>query len=312
MNHLVPADYGIKAYKHVTTLQNWDQERYIACIRIAELYLANRFTDDAIFYFLESRKHDPERIEGVARAAQLLITKKKYSMAHNIIMQNKYYSKTFRQSKLYIDMEQYKSVIEYLGTITCFHTNEMTQGFKFALTVLSDTQCPINIRAATLCNLPLFERQLALHVQKSKNNLLSLLDTAYSVFKTFGSLLAQVPPRLFQAWNILETMALPILCAPTTLTAKPKTKKKPTPQIVLTMTTCKRLDLFTKTMRSILNTWQDAHLVDEWIIIDDNSSQEDVQSMRREFKFIRIIQKTPEQRGHRHSMNIIFKELERL
>jgi hypothetical protein len=31
--------------------------------------------------------------------------------------------------------------------------------------------------------------------------------------------------------------------------------------------------------------------------------------MRREFKFARIIQKTPEQRGHRQSMNIIYSEL---
>ena len=92
------------------------------------------------------------------RAASLLIDKKKYSLAHNVIMQNKYYSRSFRSSKLYIDMDQYHSILEYLGTITCFHMNEMTQGFKFALTALSDTKCPINVRVTTLCNLVLYEK----------------------------------------------------------------------------------------------------------------------------------------------------------
>jgi hypothetical protein len=113
---------------------------------------------------------------------------------------------------------------------------------------------------------------------------------------------------MYKAWTLLETLALPVLCAPTCYEPKKPKKKQPV-RIVLTMTTCKRLDLFTQTMRSILNTWLDIHLVDEFIIVDDNSSQEDIQAMRREFKFARIIQKTPEQRGHRQSMNIIYSEL---
>ena len=39
------------------------------------------------------------------------------------------------------------------------------------------------------------------------------------------------------------------------------------------MTTCKRFDLFEKTINSILNCF-DVENIDEWFLVDDNSSVE--------------------------------------
>ena len=76
-------------------------------------------------------------------------------------------------------------------------------------------------------------------------------------------------------------------------------------QITITMTSCKRYDLFYKTVSSFINCCLDIHLIDEWLAIDDNSSSEDRIKMMTDFPFIKYIWKTTENKGHPRSMNII-------
>ena len=77
------------------------------------------------------------------------------------------------------------------------------------------------------------------------------------------------------------------------------------PLVTLSITTCKRFDLFEKTMNSFLNCCLDLHLIGRWICVDDNSSEEDRQKMRENYPFFEFVMKTPEQKGHPQSMNII-------
>jgi GR25 family glycosyltransferase involved in LPS biosynthesis len=77
--------------------------------------------------------------------------------------------------------------------------------------------------------------------------------------------------------------------------------------IILTMTTCKRLDLFIKTINSFLNCCKDIDMIDKWIIIDDNSSLEDRDVMRYEYPFVEWVFKTKEQKGHANSMNMLLE-----
>lgn len=76
--------------------------------------------------------------------------------------------------------------------------------------------------------------------------------------------------------------------------------------IILTMTTCKRLNLFRQTVNSMINTWTDLPLVDQFIVIDDNSSYEDRVAMSSEYPFIKYILKPYADKGHLKSMNIIY------
>jgi hypothetical protein len=83
---------------------------------------------------------------------------------------------------------------------------------------------------------------------------------------------------------------------------KKKTNNK---KILFSITTCKRFDLFQKTINSLLTCFQDIHLIDKWICIDDNSSEEDRKQMQELYPFIEFVLKTPEQKGHYISMNMI-------
>lgn len=72
-----------------------------------------------------------------------------------------------------------------------------------------------------------------------------------------------------------------------------------------TITTCKRLQLFKKTMNSFINCCIDIDKIDRWICVDDQSSEEDKSEMKRLYPFFQFYWKTPDKKGHSESMNII-------
>ena len=74
---------------------------------------------------------------------------------------------------------------------------------------------------------------------------------------------------------------------------------------MITMTSCKRLPLFKRTVNSFINTCTDLHLIVRWVVVDDNSSSEDREEMSRLYPFIDFIWKSPEEKGHARSMNMI-------
>jgi len=76
--------------------------------------------------------------------------------------------------------------------------------------------------------------------------------------------------------------------------------------ITFTITTCKRFELFKETMYSLIRNIIDIELIDKWLCVDDNSSEEDRVKMRELFPFMTFIMKTPDEKGHAKSMNIIW------
>jgi GR25 family glycosyltransferase involved in LPS biosynthesis len=79
--------------------------------------------------------------------------------------------------------------------------------------------------------------------------------------------------------------------------------------VLLTMTTCKRLQLFTQTLNSIINTWLDLPIVNQFYVVDDNSSDEDRTQMCELYPWIDFKMKTIDERGHKESMIIIWNKL---
>lgn len=80
--------------------------------------------------------------------------------------------------------------------------------------------------------------------------------------------------------------------------------------ITITMTTCKRIDLFTQTVDSFLEFCTDiCEHVFEWIVVDDNSSEDDRKEMSDKYPFITFIFKTPDQKGHARSMNLLIESV---
>lgn len=81
-------------------------------------------------------------------------------------------------------------------------------------------------------------------------------------------------------------------------------------EVTLTITSCKRLDLFKITVNSFLNCCRDLTKISRWICIDDNSSEEDRVEMQRLYPFFEFIFKDESEKGHARSMNRLIGSIE--
>ncbi len=85
--------------------------------------------------------------------------------------------------------------------------------------------------------------------------------------------------------------------------------------VTLLTTTCKRFDLFQKTVNSFIACCLDPFRHDsririkEWIVIDDNSTEHERESMQEKYPFMRFIFKTPAQKGHARSLNLALRQI---
>jgi hypothetical protein len=82
--------------------------------------------------------------------------------------------------------------------------------------------------------------------------------------------------------------------------------------VMLTVTTCKRFDLFEQTINSMKKSWKDLESVDYFFCVDDNSSPEDRMKMQIQYPFFNYYMKSADEKGHRESMNIIWAKLHTL
>lgn len=86
-------------------------------------------------------------------------------------------------------------------------------------------------------------------------------------------------------------------------------KRRNVKLITFTITTCKRFELFQKTMNSFINCCTDIEKIDEWLCVDDNSSPEDRTRMKTLYPFINFYMKENNEKGHPKSMNIILEKV---
>ena len=87
---------------------------------------------------------------------------------------------------------------------------------------------------------------------------------------------------------------------------------RPVKQIILTVTTCKRFNLFERTVRSFLRSCVDLDWLTTFICVDDNSSASERVLMKKRYPFFKFIWKTKDQKGHCTSMQLLVQELQSL
>jgi hypothetical protein len=81
------------------------------------------------------------------------------------------------------------------------------------------------------------------------------------------------------------------------------------PLVTFTITTCKRYELFEKTINSFINCCIDIDKIDSWFCVDDNSNEQDRKNMREKYPFFEFYFKNSLEKGHVKSMNLIFEKI---
>lgn len=81
------------------------------------------------------------------------------------------------------------------------------------------------------------------------------------------------------------------------------------PVITFSITTCKRLDLFTSTMNAFTTHFKDHRLFCRWLCVDDNSPDDERLIMKERFPFMEFIWKSNKDVGHAISMQMIAEKV---
>ena len=80
--------------------------------------------------------------------------------------------------------------------------------------------------------------------------------------------------------------------------------------VTFTITTCRRFELFERTMSSFLHCFTDLDRIGRWLCVDDGSSADELARMRELFPFLELVSKGTGEKGHAGSMNALRARVE--
>ena len=304
---------AIEWYKKSLTLNLWIQERFICCMEIYEQYEKLKRAEEGLTYLVESYKYDSTRVECIYRLVKHYcihgppeVAYMYYTLIQDFF-ENKYLTGENNISdKLFAKKEEHDFYLPYYMVIVAERAKHLDVCGKMYDMIATQQYMYVGewwvrnlIHNVQFCmnNLPKnlgFLQRFLEYIAKLKMRGVTFEPNHYTIL---GKVIDTYRPLLTAESPLAKTLA------PTSTSAC---------KVFLSFTTCKRFDLFEKTMNSILNTWTDIDKVDYFFCVDDNSTQRDRSKMAKAYPFLHFHNKTKKEKGHRQSMNIIFDKLKEL
>ena len=292
-------EQSIEWYKKCLELQNWSQEKYVACLYIGDMYKNKGDSDSALKYWFKSAEYDGERIECITRAMSLLRETGQNLFVNALYHKYKNY-KHVLYGKLFLQAWSYESYdIEYNNSVSAFYINDKQSGYECCKKILE------NYKKINIVNLGLTMKNLGFYSDHMKTDT-AILDLFYLIDNIIST--ECLSQDTYNTWNTIFEIVRPKLTEPISFShtnGETETEIK----VFLSFTTCKRIDLFQQTVNSLLAHCSDISLVDYWYCVDDNSSEDDRAKMKELYPWITFYDKTIGEKGHRASMNLIYDKL---
>jgi GR25 family glycosyltransferase involved in LPS biosynthesis/tetratricopeptide (TPR) repeat protein len=295
---------AIAAYKKLLMMDAWAEEKYMACNNMYGLFSRSGRAEEAVPYLIDSVKYVPDRIECVLHLVRHYCGKGDYRVAYAFYTlvqdwyENKYVGQDLSQH-LFVDTAAFLFYLPYYVIICAEYTGHLDVAARMYQKIFA-----LNYQGAS-----------DWYIGNLYNNMQFCLDALPKTQEFLQAALHYRGRRRFSPGQeaafarVIDAYRDVMTKTPVTI---PILKNKERPRIFLSVTTCKRMDLFTKTMNSIMNTWTDLTDVDYFFCVDDNSTSEDREEIQRLYPFFDYYNKTPQERGHRESMNIIWNKLKEL
>ena len=298
-------DKAIEFYKKVLTLDNWIQEKYVSCFEIYDQYELLKQEDEGLRFLVMGHRFDPRRVECIYRLVKYYCIKGQsdVAMAYYSLIQNYYeneYVTDNISSRLFAKKIEYDFYLPYYMIIVSGRVNKRLTAVKMYSIIFRKAQTNVgkwwidnlftNLQFSFPTDDATFVDDMLAYVYTLRNSGIQLSSDHYTILDKVIAANRKQP-----ATGLARQM-----------------KQAVKPIVMLTITTCKRLNLFEQTMISILRTWKDIDKIDYFFCVDDNSSAEDRASMQSQFPFFNYYMKSEKEKGHRESMNIIWNKLREL
>ena len=305
---------AIEWYKKALTLDLWVQERYICCLEIFDQYDALKRPEEGLRYLVESFKYDTTRVECFYRLIKHYCIQKSPDIAYMYYTAIKdFYENTYIQvegsisNKLFVKKEEYDFYLPYYMIIVSEQSNHLDTCITMYEIICNRQYLNVGewwIRNL-VHNIQFCIKQLPMNLSFI-DGLLVYLNKLYIKGIKLEAAHYTIIGNIINTYRPLYSIESPLASV-----LKSKTIAEPI-NVMLTITSCKRFDLFTKTVNSILNMWVDIDKVDYFFCVDDNSTQRDRSKMTKAYPFFNFYMKTSKEKGHRKSMNIIYDKLQEL
>jgi glycosyltransferase involved in cell wall biosynthesis len=300
-------DKALEFYKRTLSMDGWSEEKYISCLTLYELFKQADREREGLSYLVEAHKYSSNRIEHIYLLITYYCNQKMYSVAlayFNLIAEH--YIREFKNPSAYSNT-LFRKVLEYTFFLP-YHMiiigiNGGRKDIAYNMYRIIFHHKDVNVSDWHIGNL-FHNMQFLTSDTLDLTVLHDMLE--YSKHLRARGFIFSNKLNIIIA-NHIE-LYRPLLTAPITFMHTNKEK----PQIIFTITTCKRLDLFHQTINSILRTWSDISAVDYFLCVDDNSSDTDRAQMKTLYPWINFYMKGPDERGHLKSMNIIWQKLKEL
>jgi tetratricopeptide (TPR) repeat protein len=283
-------DNAIKWYTQCLISYNWEQEKYISCLYLGDLYKNKNDMINALKYWIKTTDYDPERIEGIAQAMEYLRYNNLHLFVYILYDTYKNYNKD-PKNKLFINKQKYNLDIEYNMSISACYCNK-----KELLGLDCCRQLLMNYNTINKSIINITISNILFYNVKMDHELFNSVNTICSIFKQENIILN---PCIFTLWDKL------IDIDKLTEYKEHKNTKKQKINIMLTIITGTRYKFFQQAINSIVNTWYDVDMIDYWFCVDENSTNKDRLRMKKNYNWIDFHMKT----SNENSMNIIWNKL---
>jgi GR25 family glycosyltransferase involved in LPS biosynthesis len=295
-------DDAIEWYKKCLGLNMWLQEKFHSCFTLGELYMIKKNNVNALKYWYKTIEYDSERIDGIVNAVSFLRNDGQHLLVNALYHKFKNYNKK-PEGKLFLFQNLYQDQLEYQNAISAFYVNDKESGYACCKQILINKVLPYNLLISTIKNCTFYIDLLKADTNK---DVLQLFYSFDSIVSNISNKKEIVDENIVTIWNTLFDKNKSTLVKRSNYSFENRTAN---PKILLTFTTCKRVDLFKQTVNSMLNHWLDIDKVDYWFCVDDNSTEVDRNNMKISYPWVNYYNKTIEEKGHLKSMNIIWDKL---
>jgi hypothetical protein len=303
---------AIKWYKKRIEYKDWEQEVYFSYISIGKLYMEVNEPEKAFYYWSLAYDVD-DRYECIFEIISYLRQTGKYQLAFQYykMIKNK---KVDIQNKLFVYEPVYDHLLDFELSNICHYNKEYELGLQSLLKICTKKNINIPIKYNILHNFLFYKNQLTLNLDTFYNFFELVKDiylTTNALFQKEHFIINQIIQKMTDLMmneqnNILKTKLSDLK------NKFSKNKKLGKPKILFSITSCKRFDLFEKTINSFITCCKDIDEIDYFLCVDDNSSKEDRKKMTTTYSFFDFVMKDEKQKGHLSSMNIIWNKLNEL
>jgi len=293
---------AIEWYKKRVDFGDWQQEVYFSLHQIGRLYMELNEPEKAVFYWILSVGIDDryeclyELISFFRRNNKPYIAFMYYKMIQKFEIN--------KLDKLFLFNVVYDHLLDYELINIAHFVKEYKLGFTTFNKLFTNTNITNNtsLQLDIIRNFKHYIDYLNENDKELITNFFNFIKKIYFKTKGFNSEDCNIINKVVTKISSFHNNKLG-------LTLNDKLYKDNEVNVFFSITSCKRYDLFQKTINSILYCFKDLNKIDYFFCVDDNSSGEDRKKMLKDYPFIKYVFKKHTDKGHLSSMNLIWDKL---